>query len=485
MSAAAAADPSSAGSLGRKVFKTTIAQILGRNFISLGRLALASLVVRQFGMDVFGQYSVILVLLAIAEWLVDFGTNDVVVRDVCQKPGEESTLFRVMTAVKAVQAPAAFAVFAVLLVVLRYPGTVVEAALIGGASLFLFAGILCYRVVFRAALMLEREILAEMISLAVMGALVFAASRRGLGLSAIFAAYVVARAVFLSIAWLLGRGRYQPSVRGVQWRDIGASLKTSSAIGLIGLIVVSYETLDILILSRLSAISEVANYSGAQRFVLPVLTSLSAVGSTLFPIVSMYWPNSREKFEEAFQRGLEAVLFLAGCAVCLLLSGSAFLVSILSPSLTLAPYAIQILAVVCFAKAVSTAASPVLYAVHREKEALKFMSVAITVKVLLLVVLAPRYGCMGTAFAVLAADSCFAVISILMAQRYSGYRLRWGVPISLILIGIIAGVAPVLLSLRGPLAMALAFPLYCGIVLGTGTVRLAEMRALVERKKPA
>src|SRR5262249_17491097 len=72
--------------LGWSVFKNSIVLIAGRLSISLSRLIVAGLVIRGYGRDIFGQYSLVFGTLAIAEWLVDFGTTDVFVRDISRKP---------------------------------------------------------------------------------------------------------------------------------------------------------------------------------------------------------------------------------------------------------------------------------------------------------------------------------------------------------------------------------------------------------------
>jgi len=144
---------------------------------------------------------------------------------------------------------------------------------------------------------------------------------------------------------------------------------------------------------------------------------------------------------------------------------------------------LQVLAVVCFAKAVSTTVGPVLYAVHKEKPALRFVGVALVIKAAMIAVLAPRYGSMGAAFGTLTADTCFAVVSVWMAQHFTGYSIRWGVPARLMLISLGAAGAPRLLSLHGIPAMAIALPLYGALALASGAVRASELRALLKGKK--
>src|SRR5439155_11092158 len=144
--------------LGWNVFKNSIVQIAGRLFISLSRLIVAGLIIRGYGKDVFGQYSLVFGILAIADWLVDFGTTDVFVRDISREPERGTRLMWVLTATKIVQIPASFAALAAILLIFRYPVNVVEAGLVGGTSLIFFGGVIAYRVIFRVALTMERDV---------------------------------------------------------------------------------------------------------------------------------------------------------------------------------------------------------------------------------------------------------------------------------------------------------------------------------------
>src|ERR1051326_6668098 len=89
--------------LALSIIRNTGAHFAGRNLISLGRLVVSGTIARTYGKDVFGAYSLVLVLLAVAEWLLDFGTSDVFVREICRKPEKGERWLRTLTALKLLQ----------------------------------------------------------------------------------------------------------------------------------------------------------------------------------------------------------------------------------------------------------------------------------------------------------------------------------------------------------------------------------------------
>jgi O-antigen/teichoic acid export membrane protein len=466
--------------LGRAVLKNSFAQVAGRMLIALSRLVVASFIVRSYGKSTFGEYSLVFVLLSVADWLVDFGTTEVFVREVCREPNSEPRLLRVLTAVKVVQLPAAFSILMVMMLALRYPARIVEAGLVGGLNLVFYAGVLIYRVNFKSTLTIEREVTAESLSvLAMIPMIALVCHYRGSLIALIFC-HLISRAIFFGFCFLFGRKRFLPSMQGVTWHDLRWSFHSIAAIGVIGFLVGGYETIDILLLSKLRSFSELAYYSAAQRLVWPVLMALAAVGTTFYPIIASYWPHSRDKFDDACQRALDTVLVLAGFALSALLAGAEFFMGLLGPDLVRGAPALRVLALLCFVKTVTSTAGPVLYVVRAQKKALQFIAVALLVKTGVMAVLAPRFGYMGVAYGALAVETCFAAVpTIYFLQKLTGFHVQWTVPVKVVLITLIAAAAPQLLGLHG-LADALVAPLVYGVlVLFTGAVRVSEVRSVL------
>jgi len=465
------------------VFKNAVAQIAGRNFIALGRLVIAGMIVRRYGITTFGEYSLVFGILAIAEWLLDFGTTEVFVREICREPERGRRLLGMMTAVKLIQIPVATAGLLVILLVLRYPARIVDGALVGGCSLLFFSGVLIYRVIFKAGLTIEREVAAESVSVLVMIPLVALAGSYKMGFTALLGCHLISRATFLGMCFLFGRSSYRPSFQGVTWHDVQWIVNSSTAIGFVGFLVVIYEALDVLLLSKLGEASDLAYYSGAQRLVWPMLMALTSIGATLYPVVASYWPDARNEFEVACQRGIDIVALLAGFAVCLILAGAEFFMGLLGRDIVAGSAALRVLALLCFVKAITATVGPVLYVINAQRYALQFITVAVVMKTLIIAALVRPFSYMGVAWGALIVEVIFAAApAVFLLQRLTGLRVRWGVPAEAALLAVGAAVLPRLVVPGGLAAAVIAAAIYSLFVFLSGAVRFSELHSLMRVK---
>ena len=466
--------------LGSRVLRNTGAQIVGRGFIAISRLIVAGIIVRVFGAGTFGEYALVFGLLAFAEWLVDFGTTEVFIREVCRDPARQGQLLRILSALKLIQVPIAFLALATLVLLMHYPDHVVHAGLVGGLSLAFFAGVLVFRVIFKASLTTEREVAAEFVAALAMIPLIAVVARTGGGLVALLACHVVSRGIFLAICMAFGRSQFRLSVRGVTRKDLAWGTGISLTVGVIGLLVAIYEMLDMLLLSKLGSTVELGYYSGAQRLIWPILISLTAVGGTLYPIVARHWPGDRAAFGAACQRGVDAVLLLAGIALSSTLAAAEFFLGLLGPDLVAGAPALRILSLLVFLKAITSTLGPVLYVVHAQRHTLLFIAAAVVVKAVVIALLASRMGYLGVAAGALVVEFACAVLpTVYLLRLHGGLHLRWAVGAKVALA--IAGAA-LATAWRLPgngLAAALGAPIvYCLLVICTGVLRLSDVRAL-------
>jgi O-antigen/teichoic acid export membrane protein len=370
-----------------------------------------------------------------------------------------------------------------LLFGLGLPTQVVEAGLVGTMSLVFFGGVLIYHVLFKATLTIEREVLAELASVLVMIVLLRSITSFNASLPLIFVFHTLSRATFFVLCYLLGKAQFPLSAKGVAWSDVRWSLQTSSAIGTIGFIVILYESVDLLLLQRLTTLVDVAYYRGGQNYIAPIVATLATIGGTLYPVAAAGWPDSRGKFEQACQRAIDVVVALAGVAVTGILAGSDFLMRLLGPDLAPGAPVLRLLAVVLFFKAVSATLGPVLYIVRAETHALRMVGIALASKVVLILFLVPRFGYMGVAASALIVDFSTAVVTLYLLRQSSGFRLRWKVPIKAAAITAVAAFAPsLLIPTHGFLSAVFAVGLFVGLSFVTGTVRVSDVLPLLKWK---
>ena len=147
----------------RSVALNAVYQIGGRFFASAARLAVAILIIRFVGAERFGEYSLILSLLLIAEWLVDFGISEIGVRSLSQQPDRQGLLLRAATIISGSQAIIASILMLSALYVMDFPQHIIRAGIMGLIGLFFYAGIIVYRILFRVRMSIQKNVFAEVL----------------------------------------------------------------------------------------------------------------------------------------------------------------------------------------------------------------------------------------------------------------------------------------------------------------------------------
>jgi O-antigen/teichoic acid export membrane protein len=250
------------------------------------------------------------------------------------------------------------------------------------------------------------------------------------------------------------------------------------------LLVLVYETVDIFLLSRLAGFADVGYYSGAQRFIWPLLLVQQSIGGTMYSVIASHWPSRPRAFENACQRCFETVLLVGGIPIVAMVAGPYFFMGLLGHRLLVGAPVLRILAVMCLVKAVSSTIGPVLYIVKAQKQVLRFITAALIVKTAVAAVMAYLYGFMGTAAGALAVDIfCVAAPSIYLVQSLTSYRVRWGVPLKVLGSAAVASFVPILLVPQQGLAAAVLAPvIYIFLVFAGGAVRIADLLLLLKRE---
>jgi O-antigen/teichoic acid export membrane protein len=468
-------------SLTRRFFKNSIALAIGWNISAIGRLIAAGMVVRSMGVDVFGGYALLIVWLTIAEWILDFGTVEVFVREANDQPQQRNHLVRVLLAMKTLQAPLAWLVLTSGLIVMHYSHQILLAGMIGGIGLFFTAGVVLCRAVFKCALTMEREVVSEFISVLVMLPLILLVARSGLGLMGVMATYAISRAVFCAGCLFQARGLIDFSVRGVKLLDLRFAARSSVAIGVVGFIVVLYNGIDLLVLSRAAHLSDVAVYSAALRFTMPVTMALNAIAVSVYPVLALL--KSREEFHNTCQHAINTTLLLGCAALIGIWCSGEFLMSLLGKQLVPGANLLRILALVCVVKAVPMVIGPALFLVRAQRYALRYMVAALLLKVVVLVAATLKFGYLGAGFGTLAVETFFLTpVTMHYVRRFTGFKTRFSSIWKLV--PVVAGTIWLVRTLMpsGSLASGIvAVLLYVLLVLGLRIVKQNDLQRLLRR----
>jgi O-antigen/teichoic acid export membrane protein len=439
--------------LRRSVFRSSSVQLAGRAFLALSKLLIASLVVRAFGPERYGEYSLVLVLTVVPEWIVDFGLNDIFAREISRRPAEQVHLLRILTASKTIQVVTAYLGLVALVFALRYPPHVTRAALIAGTGLLFYGGVLVYRSLFKATLTLERDVLGEAVSVVVLIPLLAAACMAHASLETMALCYAASRLVFFVVAVLLGRRTFRIGTGGVTSAEVRWGFREAAAIGMAGFLVGVYEVVDTIVLSKMATPEQLGFYSGAQKLVWPLLTGFAVVSTTVFPVLSSCFGRDDERFREYFQGGVDAVILLAAASLSGVAGAATFFTGILGPTMGPAAPVLRVLALLCLVKAVTSTVGPVLYVTGAQRHALWVTGLATFVKATALILLVGRYGAMGAALGSLVVEVVAGFLpTLLVVQHFARCRLRLTVFAKTVCALVIAHGTTAMLGLEGRLA---------------------------------
>jgi O-antigen/teichoic acid export membrane protein len=377
---------------------------VGRNINSMLRLVIAAIIARAFGANTFAEYSLLLATMMIAEWLLDFGTTDVFVREVSKHKHEFTHKISTLFMLKGFQIPLGMALMITIISLLNPSSNLMLGGICASLGLVFYAFVSVYRAVFKARMTLEKEMLAEFISIVLMIPLIVLSFYTNAGIIGIALSLVLSRLIFLLCCIWLSTIKYL-TIGSASIADAKQLWRASYVIGFIGLLSVVNNAAEILILSKLSTLQDVAIFSAAQKLVWPMFMILTAVGAVFYPVLASHWNNNRGQFALSAQNAFNIIALLGFLCFSGIYPGAEFMMGLISPELVAATDALQILLAMCLIKSFSAAMGPVLFIVGAEKAAFGYFVVSVAIKVLFISIFAEEYGYIGCALVSLAVEA--------------------------------------------------------------------------------
>ena len=457
-----------------------MSQIGGRLLLSLMRLVIALIVVRYSSAAVFGEYVVVLSVLLVAEWLVDFGMTEIAVLRISQREENRERLLRSITVLRIGMSFLGFFVLLLLLQLLDYDETIFGAVMIGAIGLLFHAGALVYRVVFRVNVTMVKDVGSELLGVVAMLPLVLVVSLTGADVEMLAACYLVSKIVYFLMAAFFGRRDHRLSVVNSNQREIGSVLRQSMPLGVAGVLVVIADTMVPLILSKVLTMEDVGLYSVAMRFVLFASLVTSAVSSTFYPLLSRYWRRQPEAFRNTQQSAVELVVLFAGLLSCGLFAGSHMLIGFFGADMAGKHEVLQWLSLVVFARALTGVMSPMLIIAERQTIVLAMTSFSLSCSFLVVLWLVNHAGILGAVSGYVAVDYLLTMVPVLLvSQRLANVWLDWW-PVGKIVVAAVLAVMPHLLwELDDVLGIALTVAIYGLVCWLTGVVQKDKVHALI------
>lgn len=463
-------------------FKNAGSQIGGRLFLTGCRFIIAIMIIRQAGVATYGEYALILSLLLLTECLVDFGMSDSVVRMMCQEPHEQPYLFRLLIQAKAILACAGVMILVGILWLMDYPTQVLLAGLIAALSLLAFAGILVFRTLFKVNMQMEREVVAEILSVVViLPCIPFVATWES-ALIPLMGCYVFSRFLFLCVIYYLGRSKMKLGMTSMPKNySLIQMFKQSFTLGVSYFLIRVNDVVDPILLSKMTSSEAVGHYLGCMRFIALLLMVAYPISTTAFPILSSYWQKSMDRFAEVTHMTFQVIVVVAAWGACVFHVSAGFFLGLMDHEMLVAKDIFRTLTVYAFLQSIMAFMGSLMIVSGGYKLVIIFTCIAVMTKFTLLLLLVPEHGAMGAAYASLATECAIITLTWGVVCRKIGFGLGLKVVVKVALIAGVLIQFVYFLGMRdhivGGLIGGVLFPAF---IVVTRTLSIAQFKQLID-----
>jgi O-antigen/teichoic acid export membrane protein len=403
--------------LGRRIARGLFALASGRAVVMALQFTTMALLASYLGPAGLGVYTFGVATASLFKLLPNFGTVQVVTRDIAQAPERERDLMPNLIYLRVLLGVGTYGLLAATVVVLGFDDAERRAALIAGLVVLIAAD--AFRSTLEVRLRLAWVSIADAVEAAATVAAVLVLMQADAGIESflwLYAALKVVNALIVTAA-ALRLGSFAWRIRPELWRPL---LRAAVPLGVAGLIMALYFRLDVVILAALKSAADVGQYAAAYRF-LEAFTVVPAIAmSVLAPVMA----RSAVEDPATFQRRYAQVVHLvAVVAVGVGLVGAMTAWRVLPELPGFAEFegggvALSILAPAAGLIFLGTVVQGALISGRRQQRLLRIALVGLAVNVGLNLVLIPPFAYVGAAAATTATEV------VLLAASLREVRLR-------------------------------------------------------------
>lgn len=445
-------------------------------------VALVTVIVlaRHLGDAAYGRYTTLIAYSAIVSVLADLGLSPLYTREAARAPGRIPDYLGTLLGGKVALAVAASLVLALALALAGLGGLIVP----GAALLVLTTYASLLRNTFYARGRVEFEAVAILAETAILAGLILAGARLGAGVAffvwAYAASYAFTCAYCLVVISAFGLGRPRLAFDAALFRSW---LELAAPFALGAFLTNLYFRADVTILQHFKPFQEVGWYTFAYKPFEALQFVPLAVQATVYPLLAVYYHDSRERLSGAYARFFKILVVLGwpltvGTFVLAAPVGRLFQLFPQSiPSLRILALAIVFL----FANSAFTA---MLYAIDRQDLFAWTTGIAVVVNVGLNLALIPAFGYLAASAVTVVTEAAFSVAAwcfVARVERLPWLRVSWRT----LLAGLLMGAAVLPLSAR---AIYVAAPVgvvaYCGALWALRAVRREELDLVLRGLRP-
>ncbi len=447
----------------------------GRGVVMALQFVTMALLAANLGPAGLGVYTFGIATAGVFKILPNFGTIQVVTRDVAQDPERERELMPNLIYLRAALGVVTYVLLAAVVFAFGFDESERRAALIAGLCVLIAAD--AFRSTLEVRLRLGWVSIADAFEAGatVIGVLLLA--RADAGVEAFLWLYVALKVMNSLIVMVaaLRMGDFSWRLRADLWRPL---LRAAVPLGVAGLIMALYYRLDVLFLAALESAADVGQYGAAYRF-LDAFTVIPMIAmSVLAPVMARSVVEGTEIFQRRYGQAVHLVTVLA-VGVGLIGAMTAWRLLPALPGFDEfdgGGVALSILAPAAGLIFLGSVVQGALISGHRQERLLRIAAVGLAVSVALNLALIPPFSYVGAAIATTATE--VVLIGASIREVHVRLALRWPLRRLLPVAGAAAVAAVVLAAglLVNPFAqLALGVAAYGAALAVSGALRRADV----------
>jgi O-antigen/teichoic acid export membrane protein len=456
--------------VGGRAARDVLFQLAGRAFnLALG-VVVTAVVARALGGAGFGQWSTVLVVAQMAEFLANLGVEQVGVRRAAAEPEREPEWIGAVVVIRVLLSIPATIASAVAVVILAVNDEMLTAGLLISSTVLL-AGPGSTRTLLQTRVRNDLNIAAITFNSLVWTGAAIALAVADAGM----AAFALAFALALRVGPIHLRG-----VRPL----LGPLARVGLPLAASGLLILAYARIDQLLVFELAGSEEAGLYAAAYRVMEQSHFLPLAVTTTLLPLASAAYPSDPQRVRDLLQRAGDYLTIASLPLFAFTLAAAEPLIRVLfgDPFADAAPALPVLMAAFVFV-CLGYLTGNMVVVLGLQRRFLVYATVGLVVNVALNLALVPEYGFLAAAWVTLGTELVVVGLTGLDVARKLRFRPRLDrVGRALLAAAGMAGAVWGLGEAGAPFVVQLlAAAVYPALVFALGAITPAELRALLAR----
>jgi len=402
----------------RRVARNTSIIIVGDIVFRLISLVVTIYLARYLGTAGFGKYNFVFAYLAFFNILTDLGLQTILVREMSRDPSITPKLIGNAYIIRLILTVTAIISSIVVISLMSYPADTTTYVYIASLTLLFVSFSDFYRTIFEANLRMEYNITAKLVFKFLSAVLILWIIFAKGTLLHIMIALVLSEMVKTLLNYSFSRKFVTPQFKidfGL-WKYL---IKECLPLALSSIIIIIYSRIDVIMLSIMKGDVPVGLYSAAYKLSDPFLLIPSALGVSLFPIMSKSFRNSREELIRIYELSFKYILIIMlPIAIITTLLADRIILLIYGDAFEGSATALQILIWALIFTSLNSILSHLLVSMGEQKLSTVSHTLCAVVNVVLNFFLIPVLSYNGASIATVATSAVFFISSFYFVSKH-------------------------------------------------------------------